>query len=88
MPDDTEGNKLRMILVIDVGNTRLKWAWLTSTGLSDQQAVVHRDAKPGIWTTTLFESGPAQPGIGLECRRAGDGQDTRQTDQENIPGQD
>src|SRR5277367_3575839 len=46
-----------MILVIDVGNTRLKWAWLTSTGLSDQQAVVHRDATPGIWTTALFESG-------------------------------
>src|SRR5450432_93934 len=46
-----------MILVIDVGNTRLKWAWLTSTGLSDQQAVVHRDAKPGIWTSALFESG-------------------------------
>src|ERR1700726_1411453 len=46
-----------MILVIDVGNTRLKWAWLTSTGLSDQQAVVHRDAKPGIWTTDLFDAG-------------------------------
>jgi type III pantothenate kinase len=46
-----------MILVIDVGNTRLKWAWLTSTGLSDQQAIVHRDTKPGIWTTALFESG-------------------------------
>jgi type III pantothenate kinase len=46
-----------MILVIDVGNTRLKWAWLSSTGLSDQQAVVHRDAKPGIWTNALFESG-------------------------------
>jgi len=46
-----------MILVIDVGNTRLKWAWLTSTGLSDQRAVVHRAAKPGIWTTALFESG-------------------------------
>jgi type III pantothenate kinase len=46
-----------MILVIDVGNTRLKWAWLTSTGLSDQQAIVHRDAKPGIWTAALFESG-------------------------------
>ena len=45
-----------MILVIDVGNTRVKWAWLTSTGLSDQQAVVHRDAKPGIWTAALFES--------------------------------
>jgi type III pantothenate kinase len=45
-----------MILVIDVGNTRLKWAWLTSTGLSDQQAVVHRDAKPGIWTAALFDT--------------------------------
>ena len=46
-----------MILVIDVGNTRLKWAWLTNTGLSDQQAVVHRDAKPGLWTTALFQLG-------------------------------
>jgi type III pantothenate kinase len=46
-----------MILVIDVGNTRLKWAWLTSTGLSDQQAIVYRDAKPGMWTTALFETG-------------------------------
>lgn len=46
-----------MILVIDVGNTRLKWAWLTSTGLSDQQAVVHREAKPGVWTAALFQSG-------------------------------
>jgi type III pantothenate kinase len=45
-----------MILVIDVGNTRLKWAWLTSTGLSDQQAVVHRDAKPEAWSSTLFHS--------------------------------
>jgi len=45
-----------MILVIDVGNTRVKWAWLTSTGLSDQQAVVHRDSKPGIWTAALFET--------------------------------
>jgi type III pantothenate kinase len=46
-----------MILVIDVGNTRLKWAWLTSTGLSDQQAVVHREASPGLWTAALFDSG-------------------------------
>jgi type III pantothenate kinase len=45
-----------MILVIDVGNTRLKWAWLTSTGLSDQQAIVHRQAKPGMWTAALFDS--------------------------------
>ncbi len=44
----------RMILVIDVGNTRLKWAWLTSSGLSDQQAVVHRKVKPDTWTAALF----------------------------------
>lgn len=45
-----------MILVIDVGNTRLKWAWLDSAGLSSQQAVVHRGAKPDLWTTALFRS--------------------------------
>jgi type III pantothenate kinase len=44
-----------MILLIDVGNTRLKWAWLSSTGLSDQQAVVHRDAQTDLWTKALFD---------------------------------
>lgn len=43
-----------MVLVIDVGNTRLKWAWLTTTGLTDQQAVVHRGVKPEVWTAALF----------------------------------
>ena len=43
-----------MVLVIDVGNTRLKWAWLTSAGLSDQQAIVHKDAKPALWKAALF----------------------------------
>lgn len=46
-----------MILVIDVGNTRLKWAWLTSTGLTDQQAIVHREATSRLWTQALAESG-------------------------------
>ena len=59
-----------MILVIDVGNTRLKWAWLTSTGLSDQQAVMHREAKPGIWTTALFDS-PQRPSRILVSNVAG-----------------
>jgi type III pantothenate kinase len=45
-----------MILVVDVGNTRLKWAWLTSTGLSDQQAVVHRNATSDLWTAILFDA--------------------------------
>jgi type III pantothenate kinase len=59
-----------MILVIDVGNTRLKWAWLTSNGLSDQQAVMHVDAKPGIWTAALFQSGQ-RPGRVLVANVAG-----------------
>jgi type III pantothenate kinase len=44
-----------MVLVIDVGNTRLKWAWLNSAGLSDQQAAVHRNVKPDIWAAALFD---------------------------------
>jgi type III pantothenate kinase len=59
-----------MILVIDVGNTRLKWAWLTNTGLSDQQAVVHRDAKAGMWTAALFET-PQRPSRILVSNVAG-----------------
>jgi type III pantothenate kinase len=59
-----------MILVIDVGNTRLKWAWLTSTGLSDQQAVVHRGAKPAVWAAALFQS-TQKPGRVLVSNVAG-----------------
>jgi type III pantothenate kinase len=44
-----------MILLIDVGNTRLKWAWLDGNGLSDQQAVVHRDAEPDRWIAPLSD---------------------------------
>jgi type III pantothenate kinase len=59
-----------MILVIDIGNTRLKWAWLTNTGLSDQQAVVHHDAKAGMWTAALFDS-PQHPSRVLVSNVAG-----------------
>ena len=45
-----------MILVIDVGNTRLKWAWLDDRGLSDQQAVVHRDTKTSLWSAAVFDT--------------------------------
>ncbi len=45
-----------MVLVIDVGNTRLKWDWVTSAGLSDQQAIVHKDAKAALWKAALFET--------------------------------
>ncbi len=46
-----------MILVVDVGNTRIKWAWLTSAGLSNQQSIVHRGAKPKMWRAALFDAG-------------------------------
>ena len=60
-----------MILLIDVGNTRLKWAWLTTTGLSDQQAVVHRGVKPDLWTAALFDTSQ-QPERVLAANVAGD----------------
>ena len=44
-----------MVLLIDAGNTRLKWAWLTGSQLSEQQAAVHRGVKRGEWTTALFD---------------------------------
>ena len=60
-----------MILLIDVGNTRLKWAWLTTAGLSDQQAVVHRDVKPDLWTAALFDTSQ-KPDRVLVANVAGD----------------
>ncbi len=44
-----------MILLIDVGNTRLKWAWLKGSRLSDQEAAVHRGVRRGEWTAALFD---------------------------------
>jgi len=67
-----------MILVIDVGNTRLKWAWLTSAGLSDQQAMVHRDAKPDLWTAALYDS-TQKPERVLVANVAGDAMGNRLT---------
>ncbi len=44
------------LLVIDVGNTRLKWGWLEGTHLSAQQAVVHREVDPETWSKGIFET--------------------------------
>jgi type III pantothenate kinase len=60
-----------MILVIDVGNTRIKWAWLTSSGLSNPQSIVHRGAKPKMWRAALFDTGQ-KPGRVLISNIAGD----------------
>ena len=45
-----------MILVIDVGNTRLKWGWLEGTRLSEQRAVPHRDTDPSTWSRDVFDA--------------------------------
>jgi type III pantothenate kinase len=47
-----------MFLLIDAGNTRLKWAWLKGSRLSELQAAVHRGARRGEWMAALFD--PAQ----------------------------
>ena len=44
-----------MILLIDVGNTRLKWGWLDGAHLSEQRAVVHRDTEPESWSKDVFD---------------------------------
>ncbi|HWP94597.1 MAG TPA: type III pantothenate kinase [Gammaproteobacteria bacterium] len=35
-----------MILLLDIGNTRFKWAWYSASGLRDPGAVVHRGREP------------------------------------------
>ncbi len=44
------------MLVIDVGNTRLKWSWLANGRLSEQQAVPHLDIQAEIWSTEVFDA--------------------------------
>lgn len=56
MPPTGPGFLNSMILVIDVGNTRLKWGWLDGTRLSEQQAVVHREVRPEVWSQEIFQA--------------------------------
>ncbi len=43
-----------MILLLDIGNTTLKWAQLLDGALTPQQLLVHRDADPQVWMKALF----------------------------------
>ncbi len=45
-----------MLLVLDVGNTRLKWAQVDESELAEQQAVVHRNVKSELWGAAVFKS--------------------------------
>ena len=43
-----------MILLLDVGNTRVKWAQLLDGALTPQQSLLHRDAPAEEWIKHLF----------------------------------
>jgi type III pantothenate kinase len=60
----------RMILLIDVGNTRLKWAWLDGGELSAQEVVVHRNHASEQWAAALFGP-PREATRVLVCNVAG-----------------
>lgn len=58
-----------MILLLDIGNTRAKWAWLAAGKLGDMGAVAHQDhALPGA-LIPAFEG--AKPERVLVCNVAG-----------------
>ena len=43
-----------MILLLDVGNTRIKWAQLLDGALTPQQSLMHRGVAPEDWIKQLF----------------------------------
>jgi type III pantothenate kinase len=44
-----------VILLVDIGNTRVKWAGCGRGGLEPQQAAVHRDWSVADWQRALFD---------------------------------
>jgi type III pantothenate kinase len=43
-----------MILLLDVGNTRIKWAQMLDGELTPQQSILHRDVASETWVKQLF----------------------------------
>jgi type III pantothenate kinase len=43
-----------VILLLDIGNTRIKWAQTLDGVLTPQQSLMHRDVAPEVWTKQLF----------------------------------
>ncbi len=43
-----------MILLLDIGNTRIKWAQVLDGALTPQQSLLHRDVAEELWTKQLF----------------------------------
>lgn len=48
-----------MMLLIDVGNTRLKWRWHNGVGPGSGGAIVHRGVAPARWLAEMPQSGPS-----------------------------
>jgi type III pantothenate kinase len=43
-----------VILLLDIGNTRIKWAQLLDGALTPQQSLTHRGVDPAVWMKQLF----------------------------------
>jgi type III pantothenate kinase len=43
-----------MILLLDIGNTRIKWAQALNGALTPQQSLMHREVAAEAWTRQLF----------------------------------
>lgn len=43
-----------MILLLDIGNTRIKWAQALDGALTPQQSLIHREVATDTWTRQLF----------------------------------
>ena len=43
-----------MILLLDIGNTRIKWAQALDGALTPQQSLLHREVAADTWTRQLF----------------------------------
>ena len=61
-----------MILVVDIGNTRIKWACVTRHGLADRGEAVH-GRNPGAALEALDEAAPAQLDRVVAVNVAGEG---------------
>ena len=51
------------LLLIDAGNTRIKWKWHAGGGLSDGGVVVHRGVEPHDWLAALPQAATAPASI-------------------------
>jgi len=59
-----------MILLLDIGNTRIKWAQMLNGALTPQQSILHREVAQDVWIKQLFRE-RFRPARLLVCSVAG-----------------